>query len=482
MIFILTNLDFTERGEMWPPSDMDERTRLQEHVKNRKLYEELHEQIFPKYLKYLSDDKQDDKIQKIIIGIAETATTNYMDLLLGEAPIITAPKTYPIPDEELFIDVSRYGLGLLEVTQTGITIVNPENAYIVVNPSNIRDVLAFVVFHEFEISDGEKSTKYVKLTIHEPGTIRHVVYNIHNGKLEYANLLDFPEFEDLIIDDEGYQQTGVEDFLMLKVDNALSSERYYGRSDYTPSVHTLIEALEMAFARRAEVLAKFSRPIPMVPENAMQFDHSKGRWIFKTDNAIILKEGQPSAAYLTWQANLADVEVEIKDLFDQLLVKLKLSRVLLAGDNTGSADSGTSLRIRLIPTLSKVRKFASAYKEVVPKAFSLMSYLDAENEINNEDEMDDQKEEVAPFDPDDVIIVLQDGIPSVPLEDAQLRLLNAQALSQLKIAGVLDNKTAMRAAILMNIVTEDIFLPLSNSVIEDQISMKENEVLAEEGI
>jgi len=59
-------------------------------------------------------------------------------------------------------------------------------------------------------------------------------------------------------------------------------------------------------------------------------------------------------------------------------MKLKLSDVLLAGEASGgrTAMSGTALGIRLIPTTSKVRKFASAYKLAVPEALSLKSKLD----------------------------------------------------------------------------------------------------------
>lgn len=457
---MLHNLDFVGVNQIWPPSDTDEVNRLQEHRNNRFLYEELHERVFTKYAKYLADRTFDDKIQKIIIGVAETATTSYCDLLLGEAPTIDAPTIYPLPDEEIFIDVSRYGIGLLEISESGIGTVNPENVYLVVNPSDIRDVTAYVIFHEFQVPSvvaNNPSKTYVKFTIHQPGTIRHLVYLVKDNKLKLqVPLTDFAEFETLEVDGDGYQSTGVPEMLIVRADNALSSDRYYGRSDYTPAVHTTIEAIEMAFARRAEVLAKFSRPVPMVPENAMQFNHSLQKWVFKTTDAIILKEGQPTAAYLTWSASLADVETEINGLFNQLLMKLKLSKVLLAGENAGMAESGTALRIRLIPTLSKVRKFASAYKRIVPEAFSLMSKLSVALAIP----------ESEAFEPEDVKVEMQDGIPNVPIEDAQLALTKAQTIATLKTSGVLDNKAAMRAALSMGILTHEMLQASDDPKIE----------------
>lgn len=464
LIPILTSLDFLKINSIWPPSDTDEVKRLQEHITNRRLYEELHELVFPKYAKYLADKSFDDKIQKIIIGIAETAVSAYMDLLLGEAPDIEAPKIYDLPAEEIYIDCARYGWGILEVSESGIGSVNPENVYLVINPSDIRDVTAYVIFSEFQIpavEPGKPSKQYVKFTIHQPGTIQHLVYLVKDSKLEQRiPLTEFPEYANLEVDADGIQQTGIDEMLIVRADNALSSDRYYGRSDYSPSVHTLIEALDMAFARRAEVLAKFSRPVPMVPENAMKFDHSTQRWIFKTSDAIILKEGQPTAGYLTWAASLADVEVEIQDLISQLLIKLKISRVLLAGENAGQAESGTALKIRLIPTLAKVRKFATSYKKVLPLAFSLMSKLEVALGIPNE----------GAFEPDDVKIEMKDGIPDIPLEVAQLRLVNAQTVATLKTAGVLDNKAAMRAALSLGILTHEMLLASDDPEIEAAVA------------
>lgn len=389
--------------------------------------------------------------------MAETATANYCDLLLGEAPEIEAPAIYPIPDEELFIDVSRAGLGLLQIDASGIGVLNPENVYLVVDPSDIRKCTAYVIFHEFK----QKDKQYVKLTIHQPGTIQHIVFWVKDNKLKQIIPLNaFPAYAGIQnVDKNGIQRTGINELLVVRVDNALSSERYYGRSDYTPAVHTFIEALDFAFARRAEVLAKFSRPVPMVPESAMQFDHASQKWVFKTTDAIILKEGQPSAQYLTWSAALSDVEQEIKDLFDQLLMKLKLSRVLLAGENQGQAESGTALKIRLIPTLSKVRKFASAYKQIVPVTLSRKAKLDVALGV----------EGAVAFEPSDVIITMQDGVLNLPLEDAQLNLVNSQVISNLKMAEIIDSKTSMRAAILAGVLDPRALMPLEDAEAEGAI-------------
>lgn len=450
---MITSLEIFSQGQPWPPSDEDEKARIAEHAKNRKLYNELLTDIFPKYAAYLGDKQFDDKKVEIILGLAETATTNYMDMLLGEDPEIEAPIFYDCPHEEVFIDDSRYGIGLYEISEDGIIVLSPENVYLVTDPGNIRKVTAYVAFSEHKRA--EKS--FVKFTIHEPGSISHIVYAITDGKLgERQDLAAFPDFAELTVDAEGRQLTGVDELLIVRVDNSLSSERYYGRSDYTPAVHSLIEALVLAFARRSEVLAKFSRPVPMVPESAMRFDHARQRWVFKTENAIIMKEGNQPAAYLTWGAELGAVEREIQDLMAQLLMKLKLSKVLLAGENEGQAESGTALRIRLIPTLSKVRKFASALLVAVPIVLSLKSKLDAALGLEGSQA----------YEPEDVHIELQDGVPSDPAEEAQIGLVRAQTIAALKTAGILDNKAAMRVAINYGILSHEMLSPSEDPKLE----------------
>jgi len=447
--------DVVAPGKPWPPEDKDERARMAEHAANRKMYSELHEEIFPKYNNYLNDGNNDDKKVKIAIGWPGIATGGYMDLLLGEGIDVIAPVKYDAPNEEVFIDVSRYGIGLYEISQDAISVLSPENVYFVVSPHNIRTVTSYIIFSYFQAY----SKTFIKFTIHSAGQIQHLIYEFANGRLgDRWDLIKFPQYENLAPYADGIQPTGVDAPLVVRVDNALSSERYYGRSDYTPTVYGLVEVLDQAFARRREVLGKFARPIPMVPESAMRFDHARQKWIFKTESAIILKEGAQNAAYLTWSAELGSVEREIEQVTTQLLAALKLSRVLIAGENAGQADSGTALRLRLLPTLAKVSKFATALRATLPVVLSLKSKLDAALGVPG-----------PVYDPEDITITLADGIPEDPVETAQIGLVRAQTMSALKMAGILDTKAAIRAALSMGIITPDVLIPSEDRDIENAV-------------
>jgi hypothetical protein len=208
------------------------------------------------------------------------------------------------------------------------------------------------------------------------------------------------------VDSTGIQKPNVDDILIVHVQNQLSSERYYGRSDYKPSIVSLIESLELLFAQRAEVLAKFTNPTPVIPESATTFDHATQEWVYKPGRPIITSPGDSAPSLMVWDAQLANVDRAIEQSMDQLLQMLQLSRVLLAGSGQGQAESGTALRIRLIPTLAKVSKYARAAEEAIPKVLNLWSQLHPP-EIPLQD----------------ITVNLQDGIPEDPMETAQAALL-----------------------------------------------------------
>jgi hypothetical protein len=470
---MLTDLSFVADGRPWPPEDADEAARLKEHAFMRQIYNGLHEKVFPRYIAYLADQSKDSKKQKIILDWPELATDSYLNLLLGEEPEIVAGNRDDLPTlptDQAFIDVSRYGIGLFEVSDDGVQALNPENCYIVVSPGNIQLPQAFVFFHiwkETESQSGkEKEIEYIKFTVHQPGKIQHLVYLISSGagltksekKLSGPLPLgDFPAYAGLEVDAEGYQFPPVEDMLVVAVNNKLSSERYYGQSDYKPSIISLIESLELLFAQRAEVLAKFTSPTPVVPESAAVFDHSKEEWVYKPGQAIITKPGDLSPSLMVWQAELGAVDRAIEQSMDQLLQMLQLSRVLLAGQGQGTAESGTALRIRLIPTLSKVSKYARAAEKAIPAVLHLWSQLHLPEILTEEIE-----------------VKLKDGIPDDPMEEANVNNIRATALATLKTVGIIGRRGALQMAF-----DSGLLKPLAGLDVEQSIDQLLSESLDE---
>lgn len=418
---MLTDLKWIADGKPWPPEDKDEAVRRAEHVKNRLLYSGDHEAVFPKLAAYIKDKDDDDKKVPIIIGLAKTATKEYLNFIIGESPEIDAPIIYDLPDYEVLTDASRYGIGAMEISQDRVVAISPENFYIIVEPGNIQQASAYVIFATFKQIEGEgdkkKEHEYVKFTVHTKGQIQHVVYEITTSDSGLANVpgatsgsgkklagplrvKDFEQFGYLDVDGEGKQATGVDDLLVVRIDNILTSDRYYGQSDYTPEIYSKLEALDLAYTQRAVVLRKFTHPRPMAGSSAFIFDHAKQKWVWKSEEAIILDAGEQPAQYLTWQAELGAVEVEIRDLYKQLLKDFSLTD----DDEVNKAESGTAIRLKLSETLAKVRWLASEYQKKVPIIYSLKSKISKESS----------------FEPDEVQVKLKDGIPNDPKEDAEI--------------------------------------------------------------
>lgn len=407
---MLTNTDWIADGASWPPEDADEKARLAEHARNRQVYAGLHDVVMPRYATYLSDQAKDSRKQPIILDWPALATGSYISLLLGEEPEVLAGDRKDLPersDEQVFIDVSRYGLGLYEISDSGIQALSPENCYLITTPGNIQRYQAIVFFATWketkEMAGQKEVHEFVKFTIHSKSKIQHIIYEVKDGKLAGPlKLGDFPDYAALDTAEDGSQEPPADDMLVVVVQNKLTSERYYGQSDYSPSVLTLTEHLERLFSQRAEVLAKFTSPTPVVPESAAIFDHATQEWVFKPGAAIITQPGDTPPALMVWQAELGAVDRAIEQAMDQLLQMLQLSRVLLAGQGQGAAESGTALRIRLIPTLAKVSRYARAAEKAIPKAINLWSQLHPPE---------------IPL--DSITVNLQDGIPEDPMETAQ---------------------------------------------------------------
>ena len=178
---MLNSLDFIGDDKPWPPVDRDEATSIAEHVLMRKIYNGLHDEIFPRYAAYLADKEEGEQKQVIILDWAELATTTYLNLTFGK-PIEIKAKIEVIPerpDSQIVIDASRYGHAAYEVTDEAISIINPENMYLVVSPANIQKITNFVIFAKFKQKDLEgKEMEYIKFTIHSKGQIQHLVFEL----------------------------------------------------------------------------------------------------------------------------------------------------------------------------------------------------------------------------------------------------------------------------------------------------------------
>ena len=449
---MLTDLSWLSNGQPWPPKDPDEAARLAEHRRNRMIYNGQHDQVFSKYFQYLQDRSFSDKKLLIILDWPRNATRKLLSLTTGDAPGIMvegADLTDLIPNlietlDEVSTDWCRYGIGIFELSHTEdssprIESWSPENVLIVVKRGDIRAIQAYVLHYTF-VEDGHT---YLKVKIHEPGRVRHQIFEIVGPTAKLVNSRDAPIPQGSLrgpLDistifpgmdgTEALEATDVNDFAVLCMHNTLTTERYYGRSDYGPDVQTLLEALELAFARRQETLAIHSRPTDVVPESACSYDHALQRWVYRPGETIVYQPGEDPSGIkkLVWDAQLGAVERQIEDLMNQLIVMLDLSHELLSEKNEGRAVSGTALRIRLIPTLARVKKLKSVIHKTVVELLSAANQMKGSGPINDSQ----------------VSILWKDGIPEDPLEAANARSVNASTVANLVASKIIDQETGLK--------------------------------------
>lgn len=489
---MLTDMTWLAAGMDWPPKDRDEKDRLSEHRRNRAIYNGQHDLVFSKYAQYLKDRALMEKKLVVILDWPRNATSKMMSLCLGDAPDImvdnaddnlsaAVDKLAPVMNE-VGVDWSRYGIGLVEIGRDaqGLPRVeswNPENVLIVCTRGDIRTVTQYVLHFYFTV--GQRT--YLKIKIHEPGKVTHQLWEIADARQEkqnptisgvYANtygsmanpqapgaavlrqivmngFLRGPLPLETFFAADGMSgtsfvvETGLSGFAVVPVHNQLTSERYYGRSDYGPDVQSLLEGLELAFARRQETIAIHARPTDIVPETACSFDHALQQWIYKSGETIVYGEKDNPAAIkkLTWDAQQPMVKDQIDDMMNQLISALDLAHELIAEQSTsggGKAASGAALRLRLIPTLTKVKRLRSALHVAMVEIITDLGEMYGDS-----------------IDKDDINIQWNDGIPEDPLESANTRSINAGTLTNLKVAGVLDTETVLRLAVSMKVLDLD---------------------------
>lgn len=438
---MINNIDTIIREKApWPPDDRDERQRQEEFHKSELLYNDCHgdKELFPQISEYLKDQKEDKQKIQIIMSTPRDATGKHISLLLGEAPTIQVPTNQTIIDdllargllrtaEECIIDVARYGVGILQAGLDSnenplILVVNPRKWIPITEPGNVRSITHHVIYDIFEevrkINTRDEKVKCVRFTIHTPGFVQHRIFDLKDKKLaEEWEIPDVAALLNITLDSEGRQKTGVDLPLVVVVNNQMTSEMWYGRTDYGKNVRSLVESLEMSLMSRHLALSKFTQPTPYGPDSMFEPDFSaegEGRMIFDPHKAIMLNPEDEKPGALTWDISAEAQAGQIEELFHHLLDALDISMELMAGREGAGVLSGTALKLKLIPTRARVSRYQTyldhALKHVITLAYALKNQT---------------------IKPTDVEITWRDGLPRDEKEDSEIvrNLSTAQAIS-----------------------------------------------------
>jgi hypothetical protein len=382
VIYLLTNLDFISTGQTWPPPT--EAERLERYAQNKLLFEGKHEQVFRDWIRLLREDQQ--ATLEIALNWHKRLTTLFADLLLGEPPRISAGDQDSeeqqaveriIEDNGLFnvayevaLDVSRYGTGLFKVRYDGRVIIEGQQPAIwfpVVSPDNIKEIQAHVLAWAYEEDTQERGKtvikKHLQTEIHEKGKITTARYPVENGIIGSA--LEYQETE-----------TGIDEFLLVPVNNILTTDRVSGLDDYS-DLDSIIQELEVRIAQISRILDKHTDPNMYGPDTALEHDPATGQWSYRGGGKYFpVSQGEQPPGYVTWDGQLEAAFRQIDLLMEQLYILSETSAAAFGQLKAGLAESGTALRRLMMAPLAKVNRIRMRFDPALKEVLWLASLLE----------------------------------------------------------------------------------------------------------
>lgn len=421
---MLTNLDFLQPGQQWPPPA--EAERLKKYEQNRLLWEGRHELVFKEAFRRLI--REEDMLSiEFVLNWPKRLSTLWADLLLGETPTVMAgvpgsPEQMTIErliDENGFwdkaykaaIDMSRYGTAVFKVRydqQAIIEVIPPALWFPVFDPANIDAIVAHVIAWPY----GEDRDRRLRVEIHTPGLIEMREYATPSGMIG-----------DRI--SSTVEETGVDVPLIRPVHNVATSDNPFGADDYT-DLDSIIEELEVRIAQISRILDKHSDPNMYGDETALEKDERTGNWVFRGGGKFFpVSQGGVIPGYVTWDGQLEAQFRTLDWLMEQFYALSETSPAAFGQLKSGLAESGSALRRLLMAPLAKVNRMRMrldpALKDVLWMAVQL------ERAMGRTDVPDIQ----------DISIAWKDGLPDDEAEQTQIAIQRVDA-------GLLSRRTAIQ--------------------------------------
>ena len=412
---MLTDLSFIAKGQVFPPES--ESDRLKEYDINKKLFEGDHDKVFRDVVKKLKErSAKRAETAVIILNYPKRLSTVWLNLLTGEQPKFKANEesnqnwldsfilmnNFQEVLQEVIIDISRFGVGLFRIRYDDwkgvIESLSPFCWFPVFSKKNNKKIINHVVATIFnETVEGiwkNKTKSFVTFEIEELNSPFIII-----KKFEYiTNTGSDPRLGELI--EESQIPKATTKFLIYPAHNLKTSDAQFGFNDYK-DVATIIREIMLRFCQISAILDKHSDPSIVAPYSMLTKDPETGAAIVKKDDFILLDgEEKIRPEYLTWDGQLEHNFSQIEKLIDQLYVVSETSPSLFGDNKTGKVESGSAMKKLLISPLAKVARLRNSLDQAIKMSILVASSLDSLSIIPQ--------------------IEWMDGIPSDPLEDAQI--------------------------------------------------------------
>jgi len=344
---------------------------------NRLLFKGKHDQVYTDWVRLLRDDQQ--ATMEIILNWHRRLTKLFSDLLFGEPPrIVSGDVNSPeqnnldrIIEDNNFImecykvalDTSRFADGLFKIRYDDnysiIQANSPSCWFPVVNPFNVSDILNHVLAWTYT----SNKTDYLRAEIHYKGKIQTNTYILQKDKI--SELVESTT-----------QNTGINDFLIVRVSNLITSEDVTGHDDYT-DIDSIVQEIEIRFSQISRILDKHSDPNMYGPSSALEIDEF-GQSSFRGGSKFypIESKDDPIPGYLVWEGHLDAGFKQIDYLIDQLYFLSETSSAAFGNIKQGLAESGSALKRLLMASLAKVNRIRLSFDPQIKKVLKLASALE----------------------------------------------------------------------------------------------------------
>lgn len=419
--------DLVAPGKMWPPPE--EAVRLSRQRVYRDMFNLSEPSLLVRSLEWKSRP-----VETYTSAFVKMVSFSYANLLAGEPMSFTigegkAAKSQAaikrIMRESRFgvvafnaaIGQSVEGRTYLKVrrgklhsrdTKERVVIENlwSQSVFRLQDPGGIHP-LGFVISTQLEIGE----SCYLKIEVHYPGEIVHELWSVQKSGV----IGERQNFEAILgyipggIQDPmgGSQDTGVDELLVTEIDNLDTN----GWS--LPDMHGSeinVRLLEDRLSRDTEILNKHASPKLAVPPGVLD---EKGQVQRTTFDGMVFEMGESGLmvpTYITWDPKVKESMEYFDKIIGLMLANTGLTHQIVGLESKlGWADSGTALRLRMIPTLAKVNAkklhLSPAFDAVVRNALAL---ADGFGDFGSTEISDDV----------DIAMTWRDGIPADPIEES----------------------------------------------------------------
>lgn len=455
--------------------------RIEKYETYEALREGRHQEVFKRYIDqvgsvYKRDEKMGMPSLFYTVNLPKEICRISADLLFDEKPIIKTQNNdefiQAVIEERKFwqkvYENADYGSAKgdavfrirVKDNELYIDPVNPALYHAVYDTGNIsNEPTAHEIWNPVEIESYGKAYLVEKYT---PGLIEYrLVVKKDGDEMELDISAYFPKFAEPI-------ETGLneDDHLIIHIKNSGIPTDYWGVSDFA-GIEDLLYAVNNRFSRIESILDKHSSPVLTGPPGSLI--DKNGKMKRNVDVVEYFSNESGEIKYVAWDAQMQYAFDSLNQSIDMVLTLANISPALAGRkDQTGMAESGRALKMRLIRSLAMKHRKELYWGRALKQMFWTMQKWSAVSGYTVAG--------IRSNDPEMPTIRFQDGVINDPIEKIEIveRKLASGLISHLEAIQEIDDVEEEVAQARIERMKEEkqqrsiLFDPTATSVEEDE--------------